>query len=1120
MVDNGAVPIRLHTAARADALLAPLVRLVAQPLADPLQSEVIAVPTRAMERWLAQQLAQVLGARDARRDGICANIEFCFPGSVIGRAIAAAGVDGDEDPWRPERAAWQLLEVVEDAEDLTAYGPLATHLGRGSGAGPDLQRAGRRFGVLRHIADLFDRYAMHRPEMVRAWAAGRAEDGDGNALPSQWAWQAALWRSLRERIGEPSMPERLPEACERIRAVPEAVDLPPRLAIVGVSGLPATYLQVVRAVGAARDIELCLLHPSPVLWDAVATLPLPHGPLRRPADPSVGLVRHPVLASWGRDAREMQLVLGADPPRATAATQGRDRDTLLGRLQADIRHNREPRHGAGGLADDDWSIQIHACHGRARQVEVLRDAILHVLRRDPTLEPRDVLVMCPDIAAFAPLIAATFGTPDEAASAVDPLSPVLPVQLADRSLRDANPVAAVVARVMALADERVTSTQLLELAASDPVRRRFGFDDADIERIQQLVADAGIRWGLDGGGRALFGLAGVEANTWRAGVDRMLVGIAVGADDDQPVAGIAPLGGLDTGAIEIVGRLAEFVERVGVAVDRLRRAQPIAAWADAVAATADLLTDPGPAAAWQRMQMDDLLADLVAQAGEVSLPITATEMRGLFRSLLQDRPGMARYRTGRVTVTGLVPMRGVPHRVICLLGLDGASFPRAAGQDGDDIMLGAPMVGDRDPRGDDVQQLLDAVLAAGDHLIVTYSGHDPRTNVALPPPVPVAELRDVLGRMVPDGLAGRVWVDHPLQPFDPRNFRAAALVRDTVWGFDPVAAAGARALLAGPGPAAPFLERPLPPRDDAVIELSALLRFVEHPVREFLSARLGIRLGGPGDELPDGIPLGLNALEQWSVGDRMLRAVRDGRDLEAWAAGEALRGTLPPGRLGRDVLDRIAPVVVALAAEADAQRAGRTPRAVAVDMRLADGRRIVGTVDRVYDDLLLSVGYSRLGPTVRLRAWVRLLALTAGMPGGAYRSVAIGRGRDHQHGDTAISRIEPLDSDAATAALARVVALYDAGMRAPLMVFARTSEAYADGVLAAPAARPATRRLKELWEGRRSSGVPGENRDPANVLVLGGVLGFDELWERHGDALRAAARTLWADLLAAERRSP
>ena len=141
-------------------------------------------------------------------------------------------------------------------------------------------------------------------------------------------------------------------------------------------------------------------------------------------------------------------------------------------------------------------MQVHACHGRARQVEVLRDAILHLLDEDPTLEPRDVIVMCPDIETFAPLIQATLRRRrglrrrrriDALPDGIRP--PDLRVRLADRSLRQTNPILGVVARLIELADERLTASQVLDLADREPVRRRFGFDDDDLARMEDWVRD-------------------------------------------------------------------------------------------------------------------------------------------------------------------------------------------------------------------------------------------------------------------------------------------------------------------------------------------------------------------------------------------------------------------------------------------------------------------------------------------------------------------------------------------------------------------------------------------------------------------------------------------------------
>jgi exodeoxyribonuclease V gamma subunit len=157
-------------------------------------------------------------------------------------------------------------------------------------------------------------------------------------------------------------------------------------------------------------------------------------------------------------------------------------------------------------------------------------------------------------------------------------------------------------------------------------------------------------------------------------------------------------------------------------------------------------------------------------------------------SRLAGRPTRANFRTGHLTVCTLQPMRSVPHRVICLLGLDDTVFPRSSARDGDDLLLAEPRVGDRDARSEDRQILLDALMAATDRLVITYTGNDERTNAERAPAVPVAELLDVIDRITTGGAT--VVVRHPLQPFDPINFKPGALVDGAPWSFDAVTLGG------------------------------------------------------------------------------------------------------------------------------------------------------------------------------------------------------------------------------------------------------------------------------------------------------------------------------------------
>jgi exodeoxyribonuclease V gamma subunit len=580
--------LHLHRSDRADGLVEALRALLAEPPDDPFAREIVCVPTRGMERWITQRLSARLGASPGRGDGVCANVDFPPPRRLIGDAVAAAsGVDPDTDPWLPERSVWPLLDVVDECLAEPWLELLAAHLGGPAGEADTLKRA-RRFATVRHLAELFDGYALHRPDMVRAWADG--EPGH---------WQGRLWRCLRERIGSPGPAERLEGACARLVAEPERVDLPPRLSIFGLTRLPAGLRDVLDALAERRDVHLFLLHPSPALWDKVASARPPAAPGRAPDradDPTTALAANRLLASWGRDARETQLVLGgrgADHHHPVERPGG----SVLARVQADVRADRrppgEPLEPSGEerplLEPDDRSIEVHACHGRARQVEVLRDALLHLLRDDPTLEPRDVIVMCPDIETFAPLVHATFGAAaaDEE-DGEDPLEadlrpPDLRVRLADRALRQTNPVLGVVGELLDLAGDRVTASQVLDLAGRDPVRRRFRFSDDDLARLEEWVTGSGIRWGLDAAHRAPYKLATLEAGTWRAGLRRVLVGVTMTEDDRRLVDGVLPLDDVDSGAIDLAGRLAELVDRLAMTLDALSGPMPATGWTESLA---------------------------------------------------------------------------------------------------------------------------------------------------------------------------------------------------------------------------------------------------------------------------------------------------------------------------------------------------------------------------------------------------------------------------------------------------------------------------------------------------------------------------------------------------------
>ena len=1112
--------LEIHRAERADVLADVLALLLAKIGGDPFAAEVVAVPTRGIERWLTQRLSLRLGTRPGEDDGVCANVEFPFPGTLVAQALAlASGIEPGRDPWQPARLVWPLIGVVEHALEEDWLQPLARHLRDGHE---------HRYARLAHIARLFDEYAVRRPALIQAWARGES-GGVGEHAAS--GWEPELWRRVREAVGVPSLAERLEPACARLEAEPEVVPLPPRLALFGITRLPASHLRVLEALAAGRDVHLLLLHPSPAMWEA-------------------GDAENRLLASWGRDVQGLQTLLagvGIDHHHPLPGPERRD--TLLSALQADIRADRTApgpplRDGDPDtrieLAPADASIRVHACHGRARQVEVIREAILHRLAADPTLEPRDVIVMCPDIEAFAPLIEAAFGAggasgdehgsepalravgggPAERAVGGEP--PALRVRLAARSLRRTTPILAVTARLLELAASRVTASEVLDLADSAPVRARFEFDDDELAQIRDWVANAHIHWGLDAAGRAAYRLTEVDAGTWAAGFKRLLLGVAMDPDANALFGGVLPATAIQSSEIELAGRFSELVDRLDAALRALAGPHTVAGWAAALAAAADTLTATPEEDSWQRRQLDTILAEITADSDD-NVELALPELRALLGHRLEGRPTRANFRSGHLTFCTLVPMRSVPHRVVCLLGLDDGAFPRQTPRDGDNLLLADPQPGDRDPRTEDRQLLLDALLAAREALIITYSGNDERTNAPLPPAVPVGELLDAIdatARVAPAGATRtarhEVVIRHPLQAFDPRNFVQTASdparAATGSWSFDPAALAGARAFLAPRNEPPPFLPEPLPPAaGDDLVTLDELVAFVQRPVRAFLRQRLGVSAQRDEDEIEDALPIELDGLARWGVGQRLLEAVRAGIDTTDAYRAEIARGTLPPGALGAPVIGSILPTAKRLADTARACASGQEPRSEQTNLTFPGGGRLTGTVGGIHGHVVLEVSYSQLGPRQRLAAWIRLLALSAAHPEIPFEAVTIGRGGGR--GEIRVARIPQLDGNpgvraaAALAQLESLTALRAEGLCSPLPIPCATANAYAEALHSGDdPIKAAMRKWRSGWtdHGFRER----EEDEPEHRLALGTELDLDRLG--------ALAEAIWRPLLARE----
>jgi len=1108
----------IHARSHPDDLVGLLADQLAQPLADPFATEVVAVPTRGIERWLTQRIASELGARDVG-DGVCANVAFPSPGRLVFDILRRVPeLEASVAAWEGGALVGRVLEALDEHRTEDWLWLLDRYLGEPDRSGGN----GRRISAARKVARLFTRYARRRPQMILAWVAGEDLGPDGEPISDVAVWQPRLWRLLRGAIDVPSLPELLPAGLDPIRSGAIDPGLPPRLAVYGLTALDPLDLQVLEAMSAQRDLHLYLLHPSPALWRLMTNGDAAAANERR-TNVETDAAAHPLLASWARDSRELQLVLRSTGLPTVDITQGESgvSATLLGRLQDDVRHNLAPAYSAE-LASTvssgtDRSVQIHVCHGERRQVEVARDAVLHALSADPSLEPRDVVIMTPDLATFGPLLEAAFPVAGrrvgDAGAATDAL-PDLRVRIADRAPAATNPLVRLAATVLDLAASRLETSAIRELIAEPAVRRRFNIDEDTAGQLHMMIDDANVKWGLDAGHREQWGAGRLADQTWRRALDRALAGVYLSDNPTRVVGDIAPLDGIEGQEAIVAGLLAQILDRVVAVKTQLEAARPRGEWAEAIASSVQLLAAPGWDDEWQWSQLGRLLQQTFEPDGDAPEPaplLSRAEAAVLVADWAQDQPSPLHFRTGDITVCTLAPMRSVPYRVVCLVGMDDDRFPRISSSDGDDLLADHEVVGDPDRAAEDRQLLLDAVMAAGDHLVMTYSGRDELTNAKYPPAVPIAELRDVLQATVGSAALEHLITQHPLQGFSLDNFIDGRLGVAGPWSFDPMQFDGARALQQGPeGVAQPDIRPAALDMPDPVL-LPDLVAFLRNPARWYLRKHMQFSIPAAPEPVDDTLVVDVNNLEAWALRERILTGLAFGGDVAAVAAHIRASDALPPGDLGNDDL-----------ASAVEQAAELWDLAVDQDFAPDRHRQFAGEVSiggvtvegKVEADpeagQLVTLTASRLGARLRIVAACELAFLSAFAPDIPWRAVLIGRA---DRGPTLrVVTLGPMGGDpaarhtAASDQLGGLLSLYIQGHSGPVPLPAKTSYAWQRGL--GTGRSEAYKAARQAWVSDRFS---PESSDPAYGMV------FPEM--RTLDALLASdfpvhAGKLWLPILA------
>lgn len=948
-----------------------------------LEAETVLLENPAMGAWLNLQLAQ--------RHGIAAHIDYQRLSAFFWRVARSvlAGDIPEQTPLGKDELTWRLLGILGD-DSLTArpaLAPVKRYLEDG-GDGAGLS-ALKQYQLAARVADLFDQYQVFRPRwIVDGWDRG---DVAGSARPRRagWredeAWQRMLWREVQARAGENGHAHRARvhrRLCERLAGPGSlAGELPfRRLFVFGVTALPESDLDVLMGLSRHVDVDLFVFNPSAAYWcdiptrrqaireEAAAYRP---APARSSGPPEIG---HPLLAAQAEQVRDfLKLVYDQAGAQGEAAgledfeafvSPDRDRDgSLLGSIQQDIlelRFRGEPATLAmdGGTPvplpvgelEGPPSLHFHSCHGPLREVEVLRDQLLDLFERDPSLKPRDVVVMMPRVAPYAPYIHAVFADTGRAGR------PRIDYHIADRTLVEEAPLLEAFDILLELPESRLALSAVLGLLEVPAVQRKFRLGRDGYETVRQWLVDSGVRWGLDAAHRQQEVGVGYRAFSWSFGLDRLMAGYAMRAGEGFDVLDVEPLDEVEGGRAAVLDGFLRFWQQLKRFRARLGEARTPGQWAklldELLEAFFDAEAEDQAALVELRRGLQTLVNAEEAgwHDGEISLAV----VRAAVQPVLRQSSGRRHPWSEGVKFCSLLPMRGVPFRVVYLLGMNMEDYPRRIERPGFDLMRDDYRPGDRSARIDDRWLFLEALLSARQAFHVSYVGQDMHRNEPRQPSVVVSELQDCLregydtGAFSQDGVLqpGRWFTRHPLQPFSAAYFTDEDRVIQRCFSLDPDAYAVAQRQAGARRwpPALPADGDQLPveagdvrwqwsmseqgqaaPVEGGVVdvELEDFIRFFARP-SQWLFRRLGVSMARYDDQVDDQELLDPGTgLVKWQRFDALLRQVeRDAPGLSGdresdhdtvisrFIAAEQRRGAWPLGQAGDDArtaLEKLSP---------------------------------------------------------------------------------------------------------------------------------------------------------------------------------------------------------------------
>ena len=1027
--------------------------------ADPLRPEIVMVQSKGMGRWLSLAIA--------KHNGICANMEFPFPNAFLETTYEKViGPLPENDPFEPQALTFRIMGWLDDLIALEQFSAIRDYI---SGPGRSL----KHFQLSSKIADMFDQYLVFRPELIASWESERSRPAAG---PPEW--QAMLWAKLTAETDAPHRATLQRELVSRLRQPAlSSADLPDRISVFGISHLPPFHLNVLDALSRQIPVHLFLFNPCRQFWTDIVS---EHQLIKERSKMGGGDLAfddlhfekgNRLLSSWGHHGRQFHYLIHQMDIQTTELFVENKKNTLLGKIQQDILDlvDRPADRMANETHLQDHSLRIHACHSPMREVEVLFDQLLDILDSNPDIYPADILIMTPDIATYAPLIHGVFGGPEHGGS------DQIPYTVADQNVPRESRVVQAFLGLLNFRESRFEVSAVLELLEFSCIRRKFGFQEADTALLERWIADVNIRWGWDGPDRSRHGLPRFEENTWRKGLDRLLLGYAVGSENDRFYCGLLPhQEGIEGSDSALLGRFVLFAETLHLQIRRIPESASLKEWSKHLLGLLEVFFAADNDRAARDLQVlravlekMEQISVSVGRAGDIDFDVA----HQFIRDTLDRASYGGGFMSGGVTFCAMLPMRSIPAQVIGILGLQHDVFPQEDHEPGFNLMTETPKPGDRSKRNDDKYLFLEALLSARRIFYISYVGRDIQDNSPIPPSVLVSELFEYIDAGF--GISeSQLLTVQPLQAFSPQYFTKA---ENRLFSYSRENCAAARHLNEKHS-YQPFFKTALPSPGIELnhVTLPMLIAYYAHPSKFLLQRRLGIAPLETASSIEDRENFNLDGLQQFLVRQAIVKTQSQDKGVQSAYASLNATGSLPHGTFGRALYDHLGDGATRFFRMVKRYTGGSAARMVPFAFSIPPFQ-VSGGISDLYRDGRMTYRLANVRSEDLMHCFIVHLAMNLlDDPTVPCRSILLCRDKSWRFG--------PIDTAQKT--LEDYLKLYWQGLHFPLPLFPRSSFAYAYQRIVKDSKREqALAAAVRTWNGNRFQG--GEHDDACLNLVFG-----------------------------------